>query len=130
MQFIVCILHAADGPDEQSSLVFVDQHAADERVQLELLQRGCLQRVRDPAAGALGGAGGQIQSQPVAYEFDLRPNEAALLTHFRHKMRWFGLRFTVVGTTVKVTQAPRVLVGFGSSKVKVSGSPRFPARSS
>ena len=43
-----------------------------------------------------------------------------VLTHFRHKMRWFGLRFTVVGTTVKVTQAPRVLVGFGSSKVKVS----------
>ena len=174
LQFIVCVLQA-DGPDEQSSLVFVDQHAADERVQLERLQRGCLQRVRGTAAAAVlgggggGGGSGQIQSQSVAYgnfdvvlghfsalhhpkravcctlrsahayrmlagwclksdvcpnhvfryQFDLRPTEAALLVHFRQKMRWFGLRFTVVGTTVKVTQAPGVLVGFGPSKVKV-----------
>jgi DNA mismatch repair protein MLH3 len=91
-QFLCCV---GPGP----CVILIDQHAADERVQLERLEDATLGSDRVLA---------QVEHRAVNHSFSVTGHEAYLLSHYTAQLTKWGFIITVSTSTCQITQAPHL----------------------
>lgn len=104
------------GGKDRELLLLIDQHAADERCKVEMLQKSYFSRSDGQPDSWT--AATELLDKPILFEVDV--HDGLLLARFQHYFKSWGIEYTVhaVGSNLEGTVRQQ-----GKSKVQVHGLP-------
>eukprot|EP00041_Stephanoeca_diplocostata_P016362 m.321980 g.321980 ORF g.321980 m.321980 type:complete len:817 (-) comp20342_c0_seq1:457-2907(-) len=129
-KFIVCLLPddtaLVSGQRPRSRLIFVDQHAAHERVLLEQFRSECF--ATESGSTCASSIRIRLVHSPAPLRIPVSQEDAHLLLQYRSCMERWGIQYRLVSTgnnstlsigdTMNIISIPEVMAGFNSETIQ------------